>query len=77
MVARRPAAALAAVGAVVVAAIAVLSLTLARDAFLPDGRLDPLALAVAGVALVVLARRRASAPLVVAAAAAVGALAAS
>jgi chromate transporter len=77
MVARRPAAALAAVGAVVVAAIAVLSLTLARDAFLPAGRLDPLALAVAGVALVVLARRRASAPLVVAAAAAVGALAAS
>lgn len=76
MVARRPAAALAAVGAVVVAAIAVLAVKLARDAFVPAGRLDPLSLAVAGVALVVLARRRASAPLVVTAAALVGALAA-
>lgn len=76
MVARRPAAALAAVGAVVVAAIAVLAVKLARDAFVPAGQLEPLPIAVAAVAFVVLARHRASAPLVVAVAALVGALAA-
>ena len=69
MVSRRPAAAMAAVGAVVVAAIAMLALKLARDAFLPGGRLDPLALTVAAGVLVALVRYRAPAALVVAAAA--------
>lgn len=74
MISIRPAAALTAVGAVVVAAIAGLALTLARDAFLPGGRLDPLALAVAGGGLVALIRFRTSSALVVAVAAAIGSL---
>lgn len=75
MVARRPAAVMSAVGAVVVAAIGILALKLSRDAFLPAGEFDPLAAAVAGVAMIALLRYRAPAALVVVAAAGVRALA--
>jgi chromate transporter len=71
MISRRPAAALNAVGAVVVAAIAVLAVKLARDALLPSGRLDPLAIIVAAASLVALVRFKSPAVLVVAAAAAI------
>jgi len=61
------------VGAAVVAAILMLTLRLAADAFLPAGRLDPLAIAVAVSAAAALVTGRASTPVVVLAAAAIGA----
>ena len=76
MISRRPAAALAAVGPVVVAAITTLGLKLAHDAFFPAGRLDPRAVVVAVGALVALANWRIPAAIVVAAAAGIGSLAA-
>ncbi|MFM8379771.1 MAG: chromate efflux transporter [Planctomycetia bacterium] len=60
------------VGAAVVAAILMLTLRLAADAFLPAGRLDPLAVAVALAAAAALVTGRASTPVVVLAAAAIG-----
>lgn len=60
------------VGAAVVAAILMLTLRLAADAFLPAGRLDPLAIAVALAAAAALVTGRASTPVVVLAAAAIG-----
>ncbi|MFM8891953.1 MAG: chromate transporter, partial [Planctomycetia bacterium] len=68
---------MAAVGAVVVAAIVLLGLRLAAQAFFPSGletlRIDPIAVAVAVACGVVLVRGWATTPVVVAAAAAVGA----
>lgn len=60
------------VGAAVVAAILMLTLRLARDAFLPAGQPDLLAIAVAVAGGAVLAGGRASTPVVVLAAAAIG-----
>ena len=64
--------ALAAVGGVIVAGIVLLGLRLAVMAFVPDGRLDPVALLVAIAAAAALVRGRLSAPVVVALAAGVG-----
>jgi chromate transporter len=63
------------VGAAVVAAILMLTLRLARDAFLPAGEPDLLAIAVAVASGVALVSGRASTPVVVLAAAAIGAVA--
>ena len=63
------------VGAAVVAAILLLTLRLAADAFLPQGRFDPLACVVAAAAAWALIRGRATTPVVVVAAAAIGAVA--
>lgn len=60
------------VGAAVVAAILMLTLRLASDAFLPAGHLDPLASAVALAAAAALVTGRASTPVVVLAAATIG-----
>jgi len=60
------------VGAAVVAAILMLTLRLASDAFLPAGHLDPLAVAVALAAAAALVTGRASTPVVVLASAAIG-----
>ena len=68
--------AMAGVGAAVVAAILLLTLRLAADAFLPAGRIDPLAIAVALAAAAALVTGRASTPVVVLAAATIGAVAA-
>ncbi len=67
--------AMAAIGAAVVAAIALLGLKLAAAAFMPDGRPAPLAVAVAVACGAALLRGWASTPVVVAAAAAIGAAA--
>lgn len=64
--------ALAAVGGVIVAGIVLLGLRLAVMAFVPDGRLDPVALLVAIAAAAALLPGRLSAPMVVALAAGVG-----
>lgn len=64
--------ALAAVGGVIVAGIVLLGLRLAVMAFVPDGRLDPVALLVAIAAAAALVPGRLPAPLVVALAAGVG-----
>jgi chromate transporter len=66
--------ALAAVGAAVVAAIALLAIRLAQDAFLPAGRLDAIAVVIAALAAVALAGAKAPTPLVVLATAALGVL---
>jgi chromate transporter len=66
--------AMMAVGAVVVAAIAVLAWKLALAAFLPGGRFDPAAVVVAAVCAAALVGKFASTPLVVAGAAACGVL---
>ncbi len=66
--------AMSAVGAVVVAAIVVLAAKLARDAFLPNGRADPVALVVGLASGAALFRKVAGAPLVVAAAAGIAVL---
>ena len=71
----RPARALTAVGCAVVAAIVMLILGLARDALVPGGRPAPLPIAVAAASGLVLARSQAATPLVVLAAAAIGAVA--
>ncbi|MGB8854541.1 MAG: chromate transporter [Pirellulales bacterium] len=63
------------VGAAVVAAILMLTLRLARDAFLPAGQPDLLAIAVAVASGVALVSGRASTPVVVLAAAAIGVVA--
>jgi chromate transporter len=63
------------VGAAVVAAILMLTLRLARDAFLPAGQPDLLAIAVAVAGVAALVSGRASTPVVVLAAAAIGAVA--
>ncbi len=68
--------AMEAVGAAVVAAIVLLAASLARTAFLPAGRPDPLAIVVAVVSGLALAFRWLPTPLVILAAAAVGAAAA-
>jgi len=64
--------AMAAVGAAVVAAIGLLGLRLAVAAFLPEGRFEPLTVAVAAASGIALVRGWATTPVVVAAAAAVG-----
>lgn len=64
------------VGAAVVAAIVLLAASLARTAFLPQGRPEPLAIAVAVASALALAFRWLPTPLVILAAAAVGAAAA-
>lgn len=64
--------ALAAVGGVIVAGIVLLGLRLAVVAFVPDGRVDPVALLVAIAAAAALVPGRLPAPLVVALAAGVG-----
>jgi chromate transporter len=66
--------AMAGVGPAVVAAILLLTLRLAADAFLPAGRLEPLAIAVALAAAAALVTGRASTPIVVLAAATIGAV---
>ncbi len=66
--------AMAAIGAVVVAAIVLLGLKLAAASFLPQGRLDLLPVLVAAASAAALLRGWASTPLVVAAAAALGVL---
>ncbi|MCX7430000.1 MAG: chromate efflux transporter [Planctomycetia bacterium] len=66
--------AMTAIGAAVVAAIVLLGLKLAFASFLPEGQLSLLPIAVAIVSAVALLRGWASTPVVVAAAAAVGAL---
>ena len=66
--------AMTAIGAAVVAAIVLLGLKLAVASFLPEGQLSLLPIAVAIVSAVALLRGWASTPVVVAAAAAVGAL---
>jgi chromate transport protein ChrA len=66
--------ALAAVGAAVVAAIALLAIRLAQDAFLPAGRLHAIAVVIAALAAVALAGAKAPTPLVVLATAALGVL---
>ncbi len=63
------------VGAAVVAAILLLALRLAIDAFLPAGRIDPLAIVVAAAGAAALVTGWASTPVVVLAAAALGAVA--
>lgn len=63
------------VGAAVVAAILLLTLRLAIDAFLPAGRIDPLAIVVAAAGAAALVTGWASTPVVVLAAAALGAVA--
>jgi chromate transporter len=68
--------AMEAVGAAVVAAIVLLAASLARTAFLPAGRPDPLAIVVAVASGLALAFRWLPTPLVILAAAAVGAAAA-
>lgn len=60
------------VGAAVVAAIFLLALRLAADAFLPHGRVDLLAIVVAAAGAVVLVSGRASTPVVVLASAGIG-----
>lgn len=64
--------ALAAVGAAVVAAIALLATQLAHDAFLQSGRLDLVPVAIAALAAIALAGAKMPTPLVVLAAAAAG-----
>lgn len=66
--------ALAAVGAAVVAAIALLAVRLARDAFLDTGRFDVVSVAIAALAAIALTVAKIPTPLVVLAAAAVGIL---
>ena len=66
--------ALTAVGAAVVATIALLTARLAHDAFLPAGRLDIVAVVIAAAAAVALAAVKIPTPLVVLAAAAIGML---
>jgi hypothetical protein len=63
-----------AIGAAVVAAIVLLGLKLAVASFLPEGQLAVLPIAVAAVSAVALLRGWASTPVVVAAAASLGAL---
>lgn len=63
------------VGAAVVAAILMLTLRLAIDAFVPHGRVDPLAVVVAVAGAAALVSGRVSTPVVVLAAAAIGAAA--
>ena len=63
------------VGTAVVAAILMLTMRLATDAFLPTGRVDPLAIVVALVSATALVRGWASTPIVVLVAATIGALA--
>jgi chromate transporter len=66
--------ALTAVGAAVVAAIAILAVRLARDAFLGNDRVDIASVAIAGLAAAALAAAKIPTPLVVLAAAAAGIL---
>ncbi|MFM7206467.1 MAG: chromate transporter, partial [Planctomycetaceae bacterium] len=66
--------ALTAVGAAVVAAIALLAVRLAYDAFLDTGRLDVVSVAIAALAAIALTVAKIPTPLVVLAAAAVGIL---
>ena len=66
---------MAGVGAAVVAAILMLTVRLAADAFLPQGHVDPLAIVVAVASAAALVSGRASTPVVVLAAAAIGAVA--
>jgi chromate transport protein ChrA len=66
--------ALTAVGAAVVAAIAILAGRLASAAFLDAGRVDGLSIAIAAIAAVALAGAKAPTPVVVLAAAVVGML---
>lgn len=67
--------AMTAVGAAVVAAIVLLAVRLAAAAFVPDGRIDVVAALVAIVSAAALLAGRASTPVVVSAAAAIGVLA--
>jgi chromate transporter len=69
---RRAHAALSAVTAAVVGVIATLALLIAREAFLPGGRVDPIAIAVALLAFIAAWRFRVGAPWLVAAGAAYG-----
>jgi chromate transporter len=68
---------LTAVGAAVVAAIALLAVRLAHDAFFSAGRLDPVSITIAALAAIALAVVKIPTPLVVLAAAAAGILRAS
>ena len=68
--------AMAAIGGVIVAAIALLAVRLAADCFLPGGRIDPLAFVVACACGWAILRGLASTPVVVIGAAAIAMLAA-
>lgn len=68
----RLARALTAVGAAVVATIVILAARLARDAFVADGSIDVVTVAISALAAVALAGAKISTPLVVLAAAAIG-----